>query len=225
MKKMISRIIKVMIVIGIAGVVLLFGINGYVKYKVDDSIFKIEDVNIAKAEKADAVLVLGAQVKADGQMSVMLKERVDMGIEVYKQGLTDRIIMSGDHGRANYDEVNTMKDYAIEQGVPSGHIFMDHAGFSTYDSAYRARDIFKVKDLIIVTQKYHLYRALYDAQALGMKAEGIICDKAVYSGDMYRKFREVLARAKDFGYTIIQPEPSYLGEEIPVSGNGDATND
>ena len=81
--------------------------------------------------------------------------------------------MSGDHGRVSYDEVNTMKDYAINDGIPSDDIFMDHAGFSTYDSMYRAKEIFGVKKIVIVSQKYHLTRALYIAKKLGIEAYGV----------------------------------------------------
>ena len=157
--------------------------------------------------------------------SVMLKERLDTGIAVYKAGLTDRMIMSGDHGRKDYDEVNAMKDYAVEQGVPAEHIFMDHAGFSTYESMYRAKEIFQVNRMIVVTQRYHLYRAVYDAKMMELDVKGIPCDTRIYSGDRYRKFREALARVKDAGYTLLKPEPTYLGDEIPVSGNGNITND
>ena len=177
------------------------------------------------AAQADAILVLGAKVKANGEMSPMLKERVDAGIEIYQKGLAKKIIMSGDHGREDYDEVNTMKSYAVERGVPSEDIFMDHAGFSTYESMYRAKEIFQTESVIVVTQKYHLYRAVYDAQAFSMKAAGVACDQAVYRGDRYRKLREMLARVKDFGYTILKPEPTFLGDVIPVSGNGNLTND
>ena len=173
----------------------------------------------------DIKVANGAQVKEGGQLSLMLKERVDMGIALYKAGITDRLIMSGDHGREDYDEVNAMKDYAIAAGVPSEHIFMDHAGFSTYDTMYRAREIFQVEDAVVVTQEYHLYRAVYNAKAMDMDVKGIFCDRDVYAGDKYRKLREALARVKDFGYCMIKPEPKYLGEAIPVSGNGDLTND
>ena len=163
-------------------------------------------------------------MRKDGSMSLMLKERVDLGIQAYKQGLADRIIMSGDHGAGGYDEVSTMKTYAIEKGVPSEHIFKDHAGFSTYETMYRAKDVFRVKSIIVVTQKYHLYRAVYDAGALGLEVKGIACDKAVYKGDKARKFREAIARVKDFGYTAVKPKPKYLGKAIPVSGNGNVTD-
>ena len=102
---------------------------------------------------------------------------------------------------------------------------MDHAGFSTYESIYRAKEIFKAKKIIIVTQKYHLYRALYIANKLGLEAYGISADKKEYSGQIKREIREILARNKDIIQTIIKPKPTYLGEPIPVSGNGNITND
>ena len=116
-------------------------------------------------------------------------------------------------------------NYAIEKGIPSENIFMDHAGFSTYDSIYRAKDIFQAKKVIIVTQKYHLYRALYIANKLGLEAYGVGADPRKYVGATYRETREILARDKDFVKCIFKPNPTYLGDTIPVSGNGDVTND
>ena len=133
--------------------------------------------------------------------------------------------MSGDHGRAEYDEVNVMKTYATDCGVPSQDVFMDHAGFSTYESMYRAKEIFGVKKMVIVTQEYHLYRALYTAEKLGIEVKGVACDRYIYEGQIYREIREILARDKDFLYCIFKPTPTYLGEAIPVSGDGNLTND
>ena len=133
--------------------------------------------------------------------------------------------MSGDHGRKEYDEVNVMKNFAIKSGVPSEDIFMDHAGFSTYESMYRAKEIFQADIVIIVSQKYHLYRAVYIARSLGMEAYGVPSDVRIYRGQEYRNLREAAARVKDFFIVIIKPEPTYLGEAIPVNGNGDITND
>ena len=133
--------------------------------------------------------------------------------------------MSGDHGKDSYDEVNVMKRFAIEQDVPSSDIFMDHAGFSTYESLYRARDIFQVKKVIIVTQDYHLYRAIYIANHLGLEAIGYSSNPRSYAGQIAREAREIIARCKDFFAVMIQPKPTYLGDPIPVSGDGDITND
>ena len=172
----------------------------------------------------DCVLVLGCGVHGDTP-SHMLEDRLLQGIELYHSGASDKMLMSGDHGKEHYDEVNVMKDFAIEKGVDSSDIFMDHAGFSTYESMYRAKEIFQAEKILIVTQKYHLYRAVYNARALGLDAYGVASDPRTYVGQTYRDIREVLARNKDFIYTIIKPEPTYLGDPIPVNGNGNSTND
>lgn len=154
----------------------------------------------------------------------MLEDRLLQGIELYKDGVSDKLLMSGDHGRKNYDEVNVMKNFAIDRGIASENVFMDHAGFSTYESMYRARDIFNAEKILIVTQDYHLYRAIYDARRLGLDAYGVASNPRIYSGQIFRDIREILARNKDFVYTIFKPEPTYLGEVIPVWGNGNDTN-
>lgn len=118
-----------------------------------------------------------------------------------------------------------MKQYAIDHGVPSEHIFMDHAGISTYDSIYRAKEIFQAEKIIIVSQKYHLYRALYISDSLGVDAYGVSADPVIYAGQEFREIREIVARTKDFVKCIIKPPASILGEAIPVSGDGNVTND
>ena len=155
----------------------------------------------------------------------MLRDRLSRSVELYQVGVSERLLMSGDHGTQAYDEVATMKRYAMDAGIPSEHIFMDHAGFSTYETIYRAKDIFCADKIIIVTQEYHLYRALYIARELGIDAYDVAADYRDYSGQFARDVREVLARVKDFGMTILKPEPTYRGETIPISGNGDATHD
>ena len=178
-----------------------------------------------KLENMDCILVLGCGVRADGRPSDMLADRLERSIELYRLGVAPKLIMSGDHGQVEYDEVNTMKDYAIAAGVPSEDIFMDHAGFSTYESMYRAREIFQVEKLVIVSQEYHLYRGIYNAERMGMEAYGVSADLRNYVGQSYMNAREILARCKDVFMGIFKPEPTYLGESIPVNGNGDLTND
>lgn len=155
----------------------------------------------------------------------MLQDRLDTAITLYKDGKSNKILMTGDHGRKEYDEVNIMKKYAIDNDIPSEDIFMDHAGFSTYESIYRAKEIFKAKKVVIVTQKYHLYRALFIANNLGLEAYGINADPRMYVGQTKREIREILARNKDFVTSLIKPKPTYLGDEIPINGNGNITND
>jgi len=218
-----NRTLAIILFLVIAGILTVFGVNAYVKYIGGKNI--ITPDKAVKMKDIDCIVVLGCQVKDDGKPSSMLSDRLQRGIELYKQGSAPKIIMSGDHGTKTYDEVNTMKQVAIEAGVESGDIFMDHAGFSTYESIYRAKEIFEADKIIVVTQQYHLYRALYIAQMLGIKAYGVSSDYRTYWGQSNREAREILARCKDFAKTIFKPEPTYLGEVIPVSGNGDMTND
>ena len=185
---------------------------------------QILENDLSKLKNVDCVIILGAGVLEDSP-SPMLQDRLNVGIKLYKDGVVPKIIMSGDHGRKEYDEVNVMKEYAIDNGVPSVDIFMDHAGFSTYDSIYRAKEIFGAKNIIIVTQEYHLYRAIYISNSLGLNAYGVSADPRKYSGQLYRELREILARNKDFIKSIYKPKSTYLGETIPVSSNGNVTND
>ena len=220
MKKF-KLLIIITVVLVTLGIITVFGINQYVKVVANKNI--AEDVQSVK--KVDAILVLGCQVREDGSLSLMLQDRIDKAIELYEAGVSDKIIVSGDHGREEYDEVNAMKNYLIEKGIPSENIFMDHAGFSTYESLYRAQYIFKVEKVLVVTQEYHLYRAVYIGNKLGIETYGVPAAKILYYGQTSREIREILARNKDFVKCIFKFEPTYLGESIPVSGNGDLTND
>jgi len=192
-----------------------------------ESVGKNYIVNSDEVLNADAILVLGAYVFPNGTVSTMLNDRLTTGYELYEQGKAPKLIVSGDHGRKDYDEVNSMKSFLKDKGVPNQDVFMDHAGFSTYESLYRARDIFEVKKVIIVTQEYHLMRAVYVARALGMEAYGVAADKRDYGQAMKMyKIREIAARNKDFVWTnIIKPKPTFLGDTIPVMGDGKATDD
>lgn len=216
-----KRVLRVLVVMFLFAILLLLSISIYLCASVKDQIITLDE---ATKLDADAILVLGARVWDNGSPSGVLEDRLDTGISAYQAGVSDRLLMSGDHGQDDYDEVNAMKDYALEQGIPSENIFMDHAGFSTYESVYRARDIFQVKTVLIVTQEYHLYRALYIARALGLDAYGVAADRSVYSGIVGFEAREILARVKDFFYTLIQPLPTYLGDVIPITGDGNVTN-
>ncbi|HKL79719.1 MAG TPA: ElyC/SanA/YdcF family protein [Mobilitalea sp.] len=221
-----KHIVRRLIIIFTAGamfcILTIFAINLYVKSSVKNRIRSEEEAALLEA---DCILILGAGVWDNGKPSQMLRDRLQQGIKLYRAGASDRILMSGDHGRENYDEVNTMKNFAMDMKVPSEHIFMDHAGFSTYDSMYRAKEVFKAKKIIIVTQEYHMYRALYVAKTLGLDAYGVTSDPWEYAGQEYRNAREVAARIKDFIYVIVKPEPTYLGDTIPVYGDGNVTND
>ncbi len=222
MKRFLKRSVLALAGLGLLGLLVLLGINTYMIRATKGSIITEEE---AASVNADCILVLGAGVHPDGTPSNMLEDRLLKGIELYQKGASGKLLMSGDHGRKNYDEVNVMKQFATDSGVPSEDVFMDHAGFSTYESMYRARDVFQVKKVVIVTQKYHLYRALYAAKKLGLDAVGVPSDQRKYGGQKRRDVRELLARGKEFMTGLLKPAPTYLGEAIPVSGDGNATND
>lgn len=224
---MIKRKIKIILIalvcLGVLGGCALLGVNGYVKAVAKDAILLEEQA--AELSDVDCIIVLGCKVWEDGRPSHMLQDRLERAISLYRLGAAPKLLMSGDHGTQEYDEVNAMKQYAIDAGIPSEHIFMDHAGFSTYETVYRAKEIFGAEKVVIVTQQYHLYRALYIAEKLGVEAYGVASDYRTYAGQTMRDLREILARCKDFVTTILKPQPTYLGEAITVSGDGNITND
>ena len=170
-------------------------------------------------EKVDAIIVLGAGVREDGTPSDILTDRLSTALDVLNLGVEGKLLLSGDHGREGYNEVGTMKDYILKNSdIKEKDIFLDHAGFSTYDSIYRAKDIFKVESAIIVTNEYHLPRALYLSEKLGIDAYGYTSDKReYYYMDAYKK-REKIAQLKDFLFVnILKPKPKFLGDSIPVN--------
>lgn len=221
MKKIIKIILITILTLITIILVSTLAINQNIYLKTKNKIITEQS---EKIENVDCILILGAGIW-NNSPSPMLEDRLLQGISLYQKGFASKIIMSGDHGRENYDEVNIMKEFAIERGVNSEDIFMDHAGFSTYESIYRAKEIFGAKKMIIVTQEYHLYRALYIAQQFDIEVYGVASNPREYMGQFAREVREWLARAKDFFKCIYKPKPTYLGDTIPVSGNGDITND
>lgn len=207
---------------------LYVGINAYALISGEREIDSLRDAD--PSEQFDAILILGAGVRSDGTPSHMLEDRLLTAVELYNNEVCSTVIVSGDHGQEHYDEVNTMKDYLIQKGIPSSHIFMDHAGFSTYDSLYRAKEIFGANRLLIVTQRYHAYRALMIGRMLGVECRAVAApilatDAKSYAGQSWYSLRESVARCKDFFYGLVQPEPVYLGEKISLSASGDVTND
>ena len=223
MKKLIKIIIAPVLILALLAAGGVFCVNAYVKDQVAEKIITPEQA--AELDDVDCILVLGCAVKDDGAPSAMLNDRLQRSVELYKADAAPKLLMSGDHGQDDYDEVHTMKQFAITEGIAPSDVFMDHAGFSTYESIIRARDVFQAEKIIIVTQEYHLYRALYLAEKLGVEAYGVAADYREYSGQSMRELREILARAKDFLYCYIEPAPTYGGDVIPISGDGEVTND
>jgi SanA protein len=219
------RRIVLLSLIAVGALVLLVGIftlvaNLVITTGADDHIL----ASPQEAPHAQCAIVLGARVYADGTPSAMVADRLDIAIELYKLGKVDRLLLSGDHGQTTYDEVNAMLEYVVDRGVPDQAVFTDHAGFDTYDTMYRARDVFLVKTAIVVTQGYHLFRAVYTARALGLEASGVSADLRPYLHPLRNQAREILARTNAFlQLHITHPQPKYLGPQIPITGDGRAT--
>ncbi len=221
-KRFIKRTMLSMVVLGLAVLIGTLIINAHVKSTAAEKIISAEEA--ASLEDVDCILVLGCGVWGDSP-STLLKDRLNKGIDLQKLGVSEKLLMSGDHGKVNYNEVSVMKQFAIDREVLSQDVFMDHAGFSTYESMYRAKEIFGAKKIVIVTQEYHLSRAVYIANSLGMEAYGVAADFRQYSAQTAWDIREILARVKDYFYCAAKPLPTYLGESIDLSGSGDITND
>lgn len=191
----------------------------------------LRSAEAASGNSYDCILVLGCSVRKAGSdpeifiPSDMLEDRLLTGLALYEEGAAPKLLVSGDHGKKQYDEVSVMKDFLKEKGVPEADIFMDHAGFSTYESVYRAKAVFGAEKILIVTQEYHLYRALYIAESLGLEADGVPADLREYFGQPARDLREIAARVKDVFSVLFHIKPSCLGAPISLEGDGTATDD
>ena len=228
-KRFFLKLLLLVIVLAIVSVLMVMTISNQVKNRTEDDIayivtgeVKINPVSLIQLKDfdADCILVLGAGLKDAETPSDMLKDRLDVGIELYKQGVAPKILLSGDNGQVEHNEIHVMLNYAKNAGVPEADIFCDHAGFSTYDSMYRAGSIFEAERVVVVTQQYHEYRALYIGKKLGLEVLGVASDQRSYFGTAYREARETLARCKDFFKALIKADPVLGGEVIPISGSG-----
>lgn len=174
-------------------------------------------------EPADAVVALGASVYADGTPSDILADRLEVAVDLYKAGAARAIIVSGDNRDSHYNESDAMKAYCVALGVPSEDVYVDHGGNTTYESMYRARHVFGAERIIVATQAYHLYRAMFTADCLGMDAWGVACDKGAYDDQTAYSLREVMARTKDF-YAALLRLPVNVGDEtVSLEASGDLT--
>ena len=219
MKKFLIFISIIILVI----LVVIFGINSYVLFNYDKKILSEKEAH--KLKDVDCILILGAGIK-NGGPSDMLRDRLIEGSKLYQNNNIKKIIVSGDHSHDNYDEVVVMKDYLINKlNIPSDDIYKDHYGIATYDSIYRAKEVYSCQKMIIVTQKYHLYRSLYLADKIGIDAYGVSASLEPYRGQLWREIREILARDKDFVKGLILPKPEYKIETLPASATGDDTNE
>lgn len=221
MFKAVRRVLGALVILAVAAVLVVAGTNAAVILSTRDDIV---DEQTAASYDADAIVVLGASVMPDGEPSGILKDRLDDGISLYFAGAAPKIIMSGDNGTQSYNECWAMKQYAVEQGVPSEDVFCDHAGFSTYETMYRAKHVFGANRIVVATQTYHLYRALYAAQGLGMQAIGVPSDYRDYAKQPWYDTREVPARTKDFFQVLFNVPSTFVGDPISLNQSGDVTN-
>lgn len=178
----------------------------------------------ARAPRAQVALVLGAGLNRDGRPSGMLADRLDAAAKLYRDGRVERILVSGDHGRVDYDEVNAMRRDLVSRGVPDADVFTDHAGFDTWSSMIRARKVFDVRSAIVVTQGFHMARALWLAKRAGLEVHGLAADRSGY-GNFGRiaRLREVLARVKAVEDVVTGADPKFLGPQVPVTGDASAS--
>jgi SanA protein len=200
----------VVVLVAVANAVVLLGGGG--------------SSHVADAPHAQVALVLGAQVKPDGTPSAMLADRIAVGARLYRDGKVDKVLASGDHGTHEYDEVDAMKRALIAAGVPERDVFTDHAGFDTWDSVVRARKVFEVRSALVVTQDFHLPRAVWLARRAGLDAHGVSADLQGYGHALrFSQIRELLARVKAVGEVVTGSDPRFLGPKIPITGDGRAS--
>lgn len=211
---------KKIVLVTLCVLLALFLIAAVCVICINSAVVRASRTRILTAEQAseldgvDYILVLGCGLRTDGSPSDMLADRIKVGAELTLS--TDiPLLASGDHGRADYDEVGAIAIAAQNAGVDAHMITLDHAGFSTYESMYRAKEVFSAQKVIIVTHQYHLYRAIYIARELGIDAYGVSADLREYRGQGYRDARELLARVKDFITSKTKPTPAYMGDALP----------
>jgi len=181
--------------------------------------------SVAAVPARGTAIVLGARVYADGTLSPVLSDRVRCAIELYRAGKVKRVLVSGDHGRKAYDEVNAMADALSEAGVPAQHVFRDHAGFRTLDTMHRAREVFLVRRAVVCTQRFHMPRSLYLARHFGIDAVGLVADQRVYSSALHSALRERVAIASALFDRLVGRTARMLGPVHPIDGDGRSTED
>lgn len=203
-------LLRWMLVMTGLGLLLAVGASLYVEYRWEDHIYPGKDV-----PPAPVAIVFGAGLRANQAPSPMLAERIDTAIALYQAGKVKAILVSGDNSDRSHDETRAMRRYALAKGVPSRHVVGDYAGLTTYDTCYRARAIFGTERAILVSQRFHLARALFIARALGIDASGVAADEGRPHRAPY-PLRELLARPWALAMVLMRPEPHFLGEPEPI---------
>lgn len=208
-----KKYFKILLYLAIIGLVAIISVN----YYITTSTKKHVNYSLKKFPKNDVGIIFGAGINGD-QPSKYLKDRLDAGILLYKSKRINKILLSGDNGRDEYDELTVMKNYCFRNGVDTTKIFIDYAGFDTYSTMYRAKHIFKIKKATLISQEYHLNRAIYIGQKLGIKSVGYSANNGEYHGYKYVCFREYLSRFKSFFDVLRNREPRFLGNPIDING-------
>ncbi len=202
------------------GAVSLFGFIFIVNSVVYFGSLNYIYTKVADVPKKQTALILGAAIHNDGTLSPIFQSRVDEAIELYQAKKVSKILASGDNSTVQHNEVNPVRNYLLAKGIPDSDIFLDHAGFDTYSTMYRARDIFQVSSMIIVTQSFHLPRAVFIARALGLEAYGVPADEG--STPFKNYFREIFADEKAVFDLVFHTKPKYLGDTIPITKESNA---
>jgi SanA protein len=172
---------------------------------------------VSEVPAAEVAIVPGAAVKPDGKMSTMLADRVDAAYRLWRAGKVGKILVSGDHHAWAYDEPDTMRKALVAEGVPPADVFEDHAGFDTWATMVRARSIFGVRSAVVVTQGFHMPRALFLADEAGLDATGLVSDLHPYGFQGSKSgAREVLSRVKAIADVTID-SPAMAGPKIPIA--------
>jgi len=210
-----------LLILAVTGILFVVFIN--ILMSSNSSKYMYADIN--KIPVCFTAIVPGALVSSSGYPSDFLQDRLDVALELYKRHKIMRFLLSGDHGHQNYDEVNNMKYYLLQRGVDISDIFLDHAGFDTYSTMVRAKKVFCVDRAIIISQEFHLPRALYIARHNGIEAYGIKADRREYSSMKRLKFRELIANIKALIEIVINKKPHFLGPEIPITGDSKLSYD
>jgi SanA protein len=216
-----KRLVGASVVVALLGLALMIAGHLVIARAADGRVYE----RAATAPERSVAIVLGARVFRDGRLSKTTTDRVLCGVALYREGRVRRVLVSGDHGHQDYDEVSAMGAALVRAGVPSNRVFLDHAGFRTLATMHRAREVFGVRDAAICSQRFHLPRSIYLARRFGIDAVGVVADRRRYRADRYNQMRESAARAAAFVDVLFGREASLLGPPIPISGDGRITHD
>jgi len=216
----IKKIIKLLIYASLLGIIVVLGINLLVKSQTDPVIFlKEKDTPGTKV-----AIIFGAGIN-NNKPSKYLKDRLDAGIKLYNNHKIDKILLSGDNGSNEHDELTVMKLYCYEHGVDTTKIYLDYAGFDSYSTLYRSKYIFNIDTAILVSQKYHLNRCINIGNKLGVKSYGFAADQGTYQGYKYASFREYFAVVKSTIDILIGRKPHFLGKTVDINGPSNYTKE